>query len=58
MSSGFKIDRMARTTIAACALASMILLQGCATTLGNIALGAGVGVTATVSAIYCALACH
>ncbi|MBB3259469.1 hypothetical protein F4827_004344 [Paraburkholderia bannensis] len=58
MRSGFKIARVARITVAAGALAGMALLQGCASTLGNIALGAGLGVTVTVSAIYCALACH
>lgn len=58
MGSGFTFARVARVAMAAGALAGMALLQGCASTLGNIALGAGLGITATVSTIYCALACH
>ncbi|CAG9220947.1 conserved exported hypothetical protein [Paraburkholderia tropica] len=33
-------------------------LNGCATAIGNIGLGVGLGVAGTVSAIYCALACY
>ncbi|WP_245641683.1 hypothetical protein [Paraburkholderia bannensis] len=40
------------------ALAGALSLQGCSTTLENIALGAGVGVVGTVSALGCLLACQ
>ncbi|POR52705.1 hypothetical protein B0G62_1042 [Paraburkholderia eburnea] len=40
------------------ALAGAMSLQGCSTTLENIALGAGVGVVGTVSALGCLLACQ
>ncbi|MBN3856837.1 MULTISPECIES: hypothetical protein [unclassified Paraburkholderia] len=40
------------------ALVLAMSLQGCSTTLGNLALGAGFGVVGTVSALGCLLACH
>ncbi len=39
-------------------LAGAMSLQGCSTTLENIALGAGIGVAGTVSALGCLLACQ
>ncbi|CAM2153014.1 MULTISPECIES: hypothetical protein [Paraburkholderia] len=47
-----------RRTLAVLSLcAALAGLNGCATTIGNIGLGAGLGVAATVSALYCVLAC-
>jgi hypothetical protein len=40
------------------ALVLAMSLQGCSTTLGNLALGAGLGAVGTVSALGCLLACH
>jgi hypothetical protein len=39
-------------------LTAALTLPGCATTAGNIALGAGLGVVGTVSALDCLLTCH
>ncbi|QGZ65483.1 hypothetical protein [Paraburkholderia acidisoli] len=39
-------------------LASTSLLQGCATTAQNIALGLGIGTVGTVSALGCLLTCQ
>ena len=35
----------------------LAMLGGCATTVGNIALGMGLGAAGTLGGIYCALAC-
>ncbi|HEV3426754.1 MAG TPA: hypothetical protein VG320_02625 [Paraburkholderia sp.] len=40
------------------AVAGAMSLQGCSTTLENIALGTGIGVAGTVSALGCLLACQ
>ncbi|CAG9222249.1 conserved hypothetical protein [Paraburkholderia tropica] len=40
------------------AIASITQLQGCSSTLGNIALGFGLGTVGTVSALGCALTCQ
>ncbi|MCG7403359.1 MULTISPECIES: hypothetical protein [Caballeronia] len=39
------------------ALLLAFMLGGCATTVGNIALGMGLGAAGTLGGIYCALAC-
>ncbi|CAM2153512.1 MULTISPECIES: hypothetical protein [Paraburkholderia] len=39
-------------------IASSTLFQGCSSTLGNIALGMGLGTVGTVSALGCALTCQ
>ncbi|WP_143037221.1 hypothetical protein [Paraburkholderia tuberum] len=39
-------------------LTSITLLQGCATTAENLAVGFGVGAVGTVSALGCLLACE
>lgn len=49
--------RALKRLILGLALAGAMSLQGCSTTLENIALGAGVGVAGTVSALGCLLAC-
>jgi hypothetical protein len=49
--------RRVKRSMLGLALALAMSLQGCSTTLENIALGAGVGVAGTVSALGCLLAC-
>ncbi|MEX3950956.1 hypothetical protein AB4Y40_24755 [Paraburkholderia sp. EG287B] len=39
-------------------LSSTLMLQGCATTAENIALGFGIGSVGTISALGCLLACQ
>ncbi|MBN3857062.1 MULTISPECIES: hypothetical protein [unclassified Paraburkholderia] len=58
MRSGVKLGRVARSAMTVAALACVVFIQGCASTIGTIALGAGLGATATVAGIYCAVACH
>jgi len=48
------LGRLALTVL----LASTWLMQGCATTAENIALGFGLGSVGTVSALGCLLACQ
>ncbi|WP_156125741.1 hypothetical protein [Paraburkholderia kururiensis] len=38
--------------------AGLTQLQACASTVGNLALGAGIGAVAAVSAMVCAIGCH
>lgn len=47
-----------RCLAVAVGLASTLSFQGCATTVGNIALGTGIGAVGTVAALGCALTCH
>jgi len=48
------LGRLVLTVLLACAS----LMQGCATTAENIALGFGLGSVGTVSALGCLLACQ
>lgn len=47
-----------RKFLVSLALLSLVCTcSGCATTIGNIGLGLGLGVAGTIGGIYCALAC-
>ncbi|WP_322047680.1 hypothetical protein [Paraburkholderia sp. J67] len=55
-SSAFR--RALNRSVLGLALALAMGLQGCSTTLENIALGTGIGVAGTISALGCLLACQ
>ncbi|WP_321818182.1 hypothetical protein [Paraburkholderia sp. J69-2] len=38
-------------------VSGLLSLQGCASTLGNVVLGAGIGAVGVVGALVCALEC-
>lgn len=58
MTQGHSFFRRTLNGVAyALALFAATQLQGCATTVENLALGAGVGAIGTVSALGCLLAC-
>ncbi|WP_321798282.1 hypothetical protein [Caballeronia sp. J97] len=48
---------MRKLTVSIVALLLVCSFSGCATTVGNIALGFGLGAAGTISGLYCALAC-
>jgi hypothetical protein len=51
-------SRIAGHVLLAVLLTSTSLLEGCATTAENIAVGLGLGTVGTVSALGCLLACQ